>query len=829
MGPLLLSSLLGCPSDAPRPPSPDGHLPAMSIRPGPSSDVIQLHLRVGDGRLDLADHNLPPSPAAAEHTIPLEPTGKRQVVPLPFRLDPDRIARIGLDLTVEVDGRPLRHAPLGGGPNSWRLVRDGLLIHPRPGATSATLRYAATDALLDRLSLERSGLPPERFVQHRLTLEGTTVPGLLLPSPSSIAWTVTVPPRRPRLRTTLSLLPPPVDGRRSDGLSFRVEVETDAGTEVLAEERLDAVGFRDVEVDLARWAGQTVSIGFRTAVEGSPDYDYAFVGAPTIWGRPEDEGAIRRVVVLGLDTTRVKSIGWYGYPTPTTPELDALADRSVVAVNAWTPAPRTRPSFRSATTGRYPLLAVGATNIGEVFRRNGFATGAFVANIHLQPRFGFDRGFDLWRYDGLADADQQVDRALAWLEANRHRDTYLFVHFMDPHLAYAAPEPYRTQFVSDPDPDLPPRFSRWQVQRWIDGGAMTDRRAAHIVGLYDGEMRFMSAQIGRLVEALDTLPGETTIVVHSDHGEEFFEHGGFEHNHTLYDELTRAVLWIRPPGGTVGGPVRMQQAATLADIAPTLYDLYGFTDLPPTDGWSLRPFMEGESPRERPIGIGHLRFGLDRYAVVLGKHKYIVMTGSGREELYDLDADPGERHDLAANRDLTPFRKALVAAHPELRGGPGVRIHLLGRIQPFVVDFGVPVDAGPLHPDASDPRRKNLAWGEQPGPGPEAVAAVRVQGGRVLVEPGPKPGQIWVLPASDAPVTLPGSITIDGEEHPLRDGAYRFPHGATIRLETSMVLVPPPGEAARMRALGRSTEADRDETCHLCELGYITGAACEKC
>ena len=636
-----------------------------------------------------------------------------------------------------------------------------------------------------------------------------------------------VPAEAPRFSATPSLMPPVTEGASSDGLTLELVVKAGEQETVVSTHAVDTVAFGDWEADLGPWAGQTVELQLRTVVRGTPDHDYAFVGSPTVWGKPDRP--VRRVLVIGMDTTRPRNIGWYGYPRPSTPELDALANQSVVAVNAWTPAPRTRPSFRSATTGRYPLDAVGATNIGEVFQQNGFATAGFVANIHLQPRFDFDEGFDLWRFDGTADADEQVDRALAWFQEHVDRDTYMFLHFMDPHLRYGAPGAYQDQFVEDPDPTLPKNFGRWQVQRWLDDGELTDRRRDHIIGLYDGEMRFTSAQIGRLMETLDNLPGETLVVLHNDHGEEFFEHGGFEHNHTLYDDVTRAVLWIRPPGGTEGGPVRIEQNATLADIAPTLYDLVGFEQAPPTDGISLRPFAEGAPTTPRDIGIGHLRYGLDRYAVVHDGHKYIVETGSGKEELYALASDPLEQHDLSGEKDLTPWRRALAPAHPGLQAAMGLRVDLSARVPSLSIPFGDDVQADVQDPGLTSTKRPNLAWGQEAGPGKEVVGSVTVQDGTLAFTSNGRAGQLWVLGTT----TLPSHLQVGDETIELKAeqgiASHRFTTGGTISIRPAMVLVPAPDEAARMLSGGDVGSASDDETCRLCELGYIEGEACEGC
>lgn len=836
MSVLLLAVLTGCSSpDSPAPPLPQGDFPAVEMPRGPSTDALQLHKRTGEARYTLADNNLPEGFDASgririEFDTPQK--GRTRSIPIPFELDADSRTRFGSDLVVRGEGRAFRYVPLGGGSNTWRILKGNLFLGTRKTDTFIELDYAGASELFGRYSLSGSGMEPATFVERDLTLQGRTVPGIFLTSPSSATWTLDIPERAPRFRAETSVLPSALTQAATDGLTLQLVVTDAEGEHVVGERRLEKVQFETWELDLATWAGKTVDVSLRTLVEGAPDHDHAFVGAPTIWGAPEQE--VRRVVVIGLDTTRPRSMGWYGYGRNSTPELDALANSAGVAVNAWTPAPRTRPSFRSATTGRYPLLAVGAKNIGEVFQDNGFATAGWVANIHLQPRFDFDQGFDTWLFDGKADADVQVDRALGWFRANEDRDTYMFLHFMDPHLAYAAPGEYRDKFVEDPDPDLPAAFSRWQVMQWMANGKLTQQRKEHIVGLYDGEMAFMSREIGRLVRELDAMPGKTLIVVHSDHGEEFFEHDGFEHNHTLYDDVTRAVLWVRPPGGTAGGPVRFEQNATLADIAPTLYDFVGFDDTPPTDGISLRPWLEGAEVTPRDIGIAHLRYGLDRYGVVHDQHKYIVMTGSGAEELYDLQQDPGEQRNLAGTTDLAVYRQAVVSAHPELDGGLGWRVFVNGRVPPFTLDVpGKTRAVGILHPEATDDRRPNLAWGEQPGPQPEEVGDLKVEAQRLTFHAKRTDGQLYVLFDGEVPpptieLTVGGNaISVPAEAGGVE---HRFTTGGSIRVERTMVLVPPPGEAARMSELGASTASgSSDETCRLCELGYIEGTSCEGC
>ncbi|MEZ4319057.1 MAG: sulfatase [Myxococcota bacterium] len=846
---LLLALVGGCTNSStsgpPGPPPVDGTFPTVDLGAGPERPLqLWLDPLRSQARFTLADSSLPAdikAPKKLEIDLAKHRKGRMATVPLPFALDGDARSRIGLEMTVTVGGRELRYASLGGGPFTWRIKGDDLVIQAPPSEKTATIQYAGTASLVKRRILSESGLSPSDFVVHDLTLDGHTRHGLVLPSPSTLAWDVILPAKSPRFRAFPSLDTPPFTDQHSDGMSVVLEV-VDSGTVTeVSRKKLDRQAFSEWSAALDAWAGKAVTLQLRTEVEGSPDFDYAFLGSPTVSG---DGGeAVRRVLVIGLDTTRPDHFGWYGYSRDTTPELDALANQSAVFTSAYTPAPRTRPSFRSATTGRNPLDAVGAKNIGAVFQEHGFATGGVVANIHLQPRFDFDEGFDTWQFFGKAEANEQVDRALSFFRANADRDAYMFLHFMDPHLRYGAPGPNRDVFVTDPDPDLPFAFDRQQVIGWERSGQLDDRRKAHITALYDGELRFTSREIGRLVDALDAMPGKTLVVVHSDHGEELWDHGGFEHNHTLYREVTNAVLWVRPPGGTAGGPVRSAQPATLADIAPTLYDFAGFEAVPPTDGISLRPFAEGAEPKPRDIGIAHLRYGLDRWAVVHDGKKYIVATGSGEEELYDLGADPTEHRDLSKSVDPTPWRQALAPAHPGLRAGMGWRITLSTRpgSSPLVLTLPSPAsDADVLDPETLlAGGRANQAWGEVPRKTPPEVGTVALSpDGRTLTfTPGAKPdGVIWVLfEAPDAPSAK--GTTLSTGEKPLDlsangDGArYVGATGTRVEITPGFVVVPPPDEAARMAALSGDEPSSSDDstTCQLCRLGYITGDACDVC
>ena len=345
----------------------------------------------------------------------------------------------------------------------------------------------------------------------------------------------------------------------------------------------------------------------------------------------------------------------------------------------------------------------------------------------------------------------------------------------------------------------------------------------------------MSIELGRLFAQLDRMPGRSLVVLHNDHGEEFWEHGAFEHNHALYDEVTRALLAFRSGGGQTVGQ-RIAAPVTLADIGPTLYEFAGLTSPTPVDGRSLAPLLDGRLESEvfsdRPIGIAHLRYGAQRWGVVLRDHKYVLHTASGEEELYDLSRDPGEQANLVASgtTDLVPFRAALAQAH-EMRVGPGwrVTVKLMSKDRrPFAFRLPAPaVAAGVIDPEAAVATPANQAWGEEPNRTEADVGSVTLSDDKQILTFTPAPassgrvdGLLYVLfeaaqgtdsltlRRADAPLepTTPGSWSMGTDR---------------LRVSAGTVLVPPRSEADRIRTLRGATEDAGENRALLEVLGYV--------
>ncbi len=494
---------------------------------------------------------------------------------------------------------------------SWSLDRGEIVLR-RVQPDEASFQ---SDRLMDtwkRLDPEKAALAPADFVRWELSIEGRsgeiTRPGLALPAPSSITWTLTVP-EGAHLETSGALIPTGLADEPDEDASLVVLVNGDERARVGV-----GVGqFRPLNVDLSVYAGQEVSITLASDAEGDADWDYVFASDPLVVGAPS--AGPRRVLVVGMDTLRYDALTQQGHPEDVSSVLDGFAESSLIFDNAWAPAPRTRPSFRTSTTGAMPMRAITAPTFGEVFQEAGFVTGGVTANVHLVPQHGFNDGFDFWQFENSEDADVQIGRAQEWLDANRDRDALLFLHLMDPHNFYRAPGLWANKYVDHDQGKLEVELNRWQILR-IKG--LTAENKAWLRDRYDGEVAWMADQLSGFLAEVLAMPGETLIVLHSDHGEEFWEHGSYEHNHTLYTEVTKANLWIRPPQGWGGGPHRVDAPTSLADIAPTLYEMAGIDPrhwADEVDGRSLAPLLDGAlgDPEallaelaERPVQIGHL-------------------------------------------------------------------------------------------------------------------------------------------------------------------------------------------------------------------------------
>ncbi len=402
------------------------------------------------------------------------------------------------------------------------------------------------------------------------------------------------------------------------------------------------------------------------------------------------------VLLIILDTVRAMSLSLYGYPRPTTPELERFAAKGVLFTQAISPAPWTLPSHASMFTGReahelstdwYVPLDSTYPTLAEQLRDAGYNTAGFSGNVWYASReMGLGRGFvhfedyrrslaelgmsasilrvirgefvrRLGREDDMPDRKSAADinhDFLGWLDANGHRPFFTFLNYYDAHTPYLPPESFAGQFHAGPErlSHAPDRTSATAPPDSARVKAARDSYEAAIAYL-DHELRQLFTELERRGALENTL-----VIVTADHGEEFFEHGVPEHGNSLYlpsVHVPLMIVWPHhvPAGQRVTAPVGARQ------IAATVMDLAGLGARSPFPGPSLtHDWLTPDSAPEPPIfnQLGHAT-GLpawypvskgDMFAVLFGGLRYI-RNGDGTSELYDFDHDPTEQFNLAGD------------------------------------------------------------------------------------------------------------------------------------------------------------------------------------
>ncbi|MEM1249630.1 MAG: sulfatase [Acidobacteriota bacterium] len=401
---------------------------------------------------------------------------------------------------------------------------------------------------------------------------------------------------------------------------------------------------------------------------------------------PGDCSTARNVIVYLVDTLRADRTGVYGYGRGTTPRLDAFAQQSLVARHAVAQSPWTRPSVASIFTGlttlshgvnaRNGVLSEELVTLAEILGESGFATAGIISNPNVAGRFGFRQGFDT--YDLLRSrrnrAKDVSEEALQWLAGrDSERPFFLYLHTIDPHGPYQPEEPYREQFA--PAVGAPEKYRRPFMRRLVRGEEVdTERVSRDLSDLYDGEIAQNDAAFGNLLDQLDTLglSDSTAVVFLSDHGEEFYEHGRWEHGRSLYGEVLDVPLILRLPGCSAQPLVGLSQHV---DLLPTLLDALRLEAPIGIEGRSLLRPADG-----RPA-VSHLEAdGFGGIAVTTDQRRLIVPWRNlgPSSMLFDRSVDPGESTNLVGQRPLEELylagvaEKALAARRRNVRGGEAV-------------------------------------------------------------------------------------------------------------------------------------------------------------
>jgi arylsulfatase A-like enzyme len=408
---------------------------------------------------------------------------------------------------------------------------------------------------------------------------------------------------------------------------------------------------------------------------------------------PEPPSTYRpNFLVVVVDALRADRLGVNGYSLPTTPEIDRLAAEGVNFSSAYAHSTWTKPSIATLFTSLYPgqhgldlleeegdgkfltrSLAGDFVTLAEGFQHAGYATAAVYHQLHLERRFGFGQGFDFYRHRKGAAA-QGLNRHLRrWLDRRPEGPFFAYLHYMDVHWPYTRRLPDQGGLFGPIKISPHPPRGRAKLGLWFDTSA-TESNLEALQARYDHEVAFVDAKLGEFLAALRQrgLLEDTVVVLTSDHGEGFGEHGALLHGFAPYDEIVRVPLVVRLPAklrrwtGTVGQPVG------LIDFMPTLLDLAGIEPPPGIQGRSLRSLLEGEELQDRLV----FAESVEAIAVWGRRYKLLRFT-DGRQEFYDLETDPHEQTPVIGDclgpcaelaRSLDLYIRAMTRVRAELMG-----------------------------------------------------------------------------------------------------------------------------------------------------------------
>jgi arylsulfatase A-like enzyme/predicted Zn-dependent protease len=354
------------------------------------------------------------------------------------------------------------------------------------------------------------------------------------------------------------------------------------------------------------------------------------------------------LLVITLDTTRADSIGTYGNPQASTPNIDRLANNGIMFQNCYSSSPLTLPSHCTIFTGRYPIAHKVRNNgtyflrgeeltLAEILKGNGFLTYACVASFTLLSKFGLNQGFNLYDetfqlkqihipYSAEIPADVISQKFATWIEKNYSNKFFTWLHFYDPHSPY-------------------------QQHAEVDKKFMNTERLK-----YEGEIAFVDLQIGKIIRLLEAknILSKTVIVIAGDHGEAFGEHKEFGHGIFCYDESLKVPLIFHNPV-LFKRKMKISDRVNLADVLPSILHYFKIASPETVQGKSFHELIEGKKEKQQRISYFESLYGweLNNWAPIMGiivdDFKYISLM---EPELYSLSRDSAEQANLYLSRNI---------------------------------------------------------------------------------------------------------------------------------------------------------------------------------
>ncbi len=535
------------------------------------------------------------------------------------------------------------------------------------------LAFAATVALFscrrhDGPALVRLTAPPvpSKATWERIKIGRTTRTGFIVPASSSrLEFKVKVPYGKPHLFFSAGLQSD--EKSKPHPVNFRISVvHKDSVTDIFQILNKHA-GWKDVSIDLSRFAGKEVLLQLYTAAEAGNNQT-------AVWGSPEiyDISAAHKspnIVLISVDTLRPDRLGAYGYGLPTSPAIDSLARRSLVFKNAFCTFPQTLPSHATVMTGlyagkhkvakptlflpRYGRIPQDLVTIAELASSRDYFTVGITDGGYVSSIYGFDDGFA--EYSGNMnvvnrDPTANIDYAIQWLKKNHSRPFFLFLHTYRVHEPYEASiNAFRRLFPNYPlkeESAVVETPQRWlnQLRRGVLVASAEDKQFVN--HCYDAGILEFDWKFGNFLTELQrlNLQQNTVVLLFGDHGEQLFDRGnGLGHGTSLHREEIAVPFILYLPGKK---HEQKNELVSLVDVYPTLAQIMGVNPIPATDGISVLDPQSQKKRAARCIYYEVIREDQASWGTQTHEFKLVFKFNTKEESLYDLRNDRQETRDV---------------------------------------------------------------------------------------------------------------------------------------------------------------------------------------
>ncbi len=473
------------------------------------------------------------------------------------------------------------------------------------------------------------------------------------------------------------------------------QVQSRGQGRLMVEIEVDGIGIRDLDpiipkntatrLNLSMERSDIVRLGLRAkANDDDPEARGLLLRLPRIMTagldprQPAERSTQRsirsrpNIVIYLIDTLRADQIGAYGQERPLTPAIDAFSGDAIVFDNALAQSSWTRSTVASILTGLWPLehgthgrrdrLAEAAITLPEILSSEGYETAALFTNPNLDRQFGFDQGWATFiREIDSARSESITEGAIRWLAKRESgRPFLLYLHTQDPHDPYNPPSDLRERLAPDVPLDFPTVPGRKQK--------ITKELVENFQELYQSEVAANDRSFGALIEHLrsEGLYDDSVILLLSDHGEEFQEHGGWKHGRTLHREMVSVPVILKLPGLRDAGE-RRQDPIQHIDLLPTLLGEVGLQIPEDLAGRNLLEMNPAQRPRESAL-FSYLHLdGAPQISVLEGGWKLIhILAGekTARPRLYSQELDPDEKQNLSEDYPvMTSYLMTLAREH----------------------------------------------------------------------------------------------------------------------------------------------------------------------